>query len=176
MSTREELWKFIEPTVRSEGLEVYDIDLPSAAQRVLRIFLARASEGDRVSQNLQTGKEGDASEGRHAGVGLEECARVSKNLGRLEGFEDMLASNTTLEVSSPGINRRLRLPQHFVGAEGEHIFLKVYDVKTQANRSMRGRLLRFQDDGLEVQEDGQTEARRFALEDVVDARIDFLFQ
>jgi ribosome maturation factor RimP len=168
LKTRDALWKFIEPSVQAEGLEIFDIDLPSASNRTLRIFLSRP-----VQPKTEEKTEDD---GRQAGVGLEQCARVSQRISRLEGFEESIAEHTVLEVSSPGINRTLRLRKHFQDSVGEHIWLKVYDPVQQKNRVLRGNVLSFQDDQLAVQEDGQQEAQNFSFEDVVSARIDFLFQ
>jgi ribosome maturation factor RimP len=169
--SREEFWKFIEPVVHAEGLEIYDIELPSASTKLLRIFLIRPDSPEQFME-----EDAQESQVKNSGVGIGDCAKISREIGRLEGFDDLLSAQTTLEVSSPGINRRLRMPKHFAQAQGEHIYLKVYDVARQANRSLRGTLVQFQDNQIFVQEDGTDEVQTFALEDVVNARIDFLFQ
>ena len=58
-------------------------------------------------------------------VTVGNCAAVSKALSRTTEFEELLPESSTLEVASPGINRRLRRPEHFSGALGERLKLTV---------------------------------------------------
>src|SRR5262245_2636912 len=41
-------------------------------------------------------------------VSIDDCARVSEELGTILDVEDVLAESYTLEVSSPGLDRPLR--------------------------------------------------------------------
>jgi ribosome maturation factor RimP len=47
------------------------------------------------------------------GVGVDDCARVSKVIGFVLDGEDFIKSHYNLEVSSPGMNRPLTKPEHF---------------------------------------------------------------
>jgi ribosome maturation factor RimP len=55
----------------------------------------------------------------------------------------------TLEVSSPGLERRLRTPAHFAGAVGESVTLRVSIPDTPAER-VSGTLLAATDEGIEI--------------------------
>lgn len=55
---------------------------------------------------------------RPGGVDLDLCAAVSQAL-------DDLRERFTVEVSSPGLNRRLRKPAHFAAALGQQIVVKL---------------------------------------------------
>jgi hypothetical protein len=56
---------------------------------------------------------------RRIGVSLDQCARVAKKLLDLDEQHPFVPKGCELEVSSPGINRRLRRPEHFSSAVGE---------------------------------------------------------
>lgn len=78
----------------SYGLEIFDVELRrEGGQQVLRVIL------DRPGPNA-TAEES---------VSLEDCARVSEDLGAILDVEDLIPSDRyTLEVSSPGLDRPLR--------------------------------------------------------------------
>ena len=69
---------------------------------------------------------------RPGGVDLDLCAAVSQSL-------DELRERFALEVSSPGLNRRLRKPEHFAAALGEEVVVKLTTAQ-DGRRNFRGRL------------------------------------
>ena len=76
----------------SEGLEVVDVELKgSGRQRLLRIFIDKPE-----------------------GVSHADCEFISKQIGTILDVEDVVpGSSYTLEVSSPGLERRLKKPADF---------------------------------------------------------------
>jgi len=62
---------------------------------------------------------------RPGGVDLEAIAAITRAVSRLLDEHDPLPGHYTLEVSSPGLERRLRVPAHFSGAVGETVKLKL---------------------------------------------------
>ncbi|MCB0333007.1 MAG: hypothetical protein KDD55_05875, partial [Bdellovibrionales bacterium] len=122
MLSKSELWQLVEPLVQEVGLSLFDIDLPSGRGGILRITVA-------------------AQEASSEGVSIDDCAKVSKKISALDRFEEVIPPRVTLEVSSPGVNRRLRRPEHFQGAIGEHVKLKVYDHERNEKESLIGMLL-----------------------------------
>ena len=83
----------------SYGLEVFDLSFRRESSGwVLRLMLDRVVPGAPEAE----------------GVGIEDCQRVSKDLSALLDVEDerfgpVLGQKYTLEVSSPGLDRPLRL-------------------------------------------------------------------
>ena len=55
------------------------------------------------------------------GVSIENCRRVSRTLGHLLEEEDLFPGRYYLEVSSPGLERSLKLKKHYVSAINEKI-------------------------------------------------------
>ena len=73
----------------------------------------------------------------------------------------------TLEVSSPGLERKLRLPQHFSGAVGELVNVKL-GPHVEGDRRVRGWLKAVSDDAISVVDDAGTE-RRIEIADITKA-------
>lgn len=163
MLSKSKLWALIEPAVKAEGLELFDLDLPSAKSGVLRIYISRSTSGR------------PSPEGERGGVDLDDCVLISRKLSNMTEFEEMLPERITLEVSSPGVNRRLRRPEHFAGAIGEHVSLKIV---TPEDRVVvkKGVLRAFDGTELHVEEDGSRELITVPLSDVSSARVDYIFQ
>ncbi len=84
------------PILRDEGLEAVDIEFKRSGRR----WLLRVS----------IDKEG--------GVTISDCERVSRELGQLLDVEDAIDHAYTLEVSSPGLTRRLKKREDFVRYAG----------------------------------------------------------
>jgi len=87
-----------------EGVQIYDIEFSGGPQgQVLRIYID---------------KEG--------GVGIEDCANVSRGLNTLLDENDPIPGGKyNLEVSSPGMERPLKKSWHFQQAAGKKVWLKL---------------------------------------------------
>ena len=122
------------PLAASEGMEVLDIELRregSRGGRVLRVYLD---------------KEG--------GPNIDELGRVSRGLSDLlDEHEDVVDGNYTLEVSSPGINRPLRRPEHFERFVGKKIRVRTRDM-INGRRAFLGELLEVSTEKIAVSQDG----------------------
>lgn len=62
---------------------------------------------------------------REGGVGLDDCTHVSRMFGALLDVEDPIPGRYSLEISSPGLNRRLRRPKDFQSRFGETVKVKL---------------------------------------------------
>ncbi len=75
-------------------------------------------------------------EGRHrylrvfidkdGGVTIDDCALVSQALNAVLDKHDPVEENYILEVSSPGVERPLKKPEHFVRFKGKLAQIKLY--------------------------------------------------
>lgn len=72
------------------------------------------------------------------GVSLLECEQVSKRIGL---FLESEGQNLPLEVSSPGLNRKLKYPWHFSEAVGQVIQAVVLQ-PVEGRKKFKGRLTR----------------------------------
>jgi ribosome maturation factor RimP len=110
---------------------------------------------------------------RPGGIDLELISRATRRISHLLDEVDPLADRYTLEVSSPGLERPLRVPAHFVRAVGTTISLKTHP-GVEGDRRLTGRLLAAADDGIEVEVDPATAtSRHIRYEDIERARTVF---
>jgi ribosome maturation factor RimP len=96
---------------------------------------------------------------RPGGVDLEVISRATRQISHLLDEVDPMADRYTLEVSSPGLERPLRVPAHFVRAIGSTISVKTVS-GVDGDRRVTGLLLSAGDDEIEVEVDAPSEARR----------------
>ena len=88
---------------------------------------------------------------------------------------DPIPGRYSLEVSSPGVERRLRTPAHFIKAVGETVSVKTRP-QVPGDRRLRGRLLAADDDGFELAVDGGSDGRiRLAYSDIDRVRTVFVW-
>lgn len=118
----------------SSGLEVVEIEfLGGGNARVLRVFL------DKVGINA------DSQAGTTLGVTHEDCASFSREFGTILDVEDVVpGASYTLEVSSPGLDRKLTKAADFSRFAGSRVKLMTRQ-PVNNNRHFEGRLESFQD-------------------------------
>src|SRR6201984_2306468 len=113
----------------SSGLEVVEVEfLGGGKARMLRGFLDKPAAG---ADPLGGGPQ-------------QDCADFSRGLGTILDVEDVMPGSYTLEVSSPGLDRRLVKPADFTRFTGSRLKLTTRQ-PVDNNRHFEGRLERFQD-------------------------------
>lgn len=171
------MWRIISEVVAVEGVELFDIEYPrdggaSGRSGVVRVYITSS-----VTTSSRANAEGsDESPERRSSVTFEDCVRVTRRLLDIDEQNVFVPASCVLEVSSPGINRTLRLPVHFSGAVGERVRLKFRNA--QASYQVVTGQLRAVSDGIlevEVEEKRQKETLSIPLAEVKDARVDFKF-
>src|ERR1700758_5196292 len=112
----------------SSGLEVVDVEfLGGGKARMLRVFLDKAGAGNDPL----------------AEVTHEDCANFSREFGTILDVEDAVpGSSYTLEVSSPGLDRRLTRAADFERFAGSRVKLMTRN-PVNGNRHFEGRLESF---------------------------------
>jgi ribosome maturation factor RimP len=137
----------VEPAVGALGLDLYDLELVGGgATRTLRLTVTRPG-----------------------GVDLESITAVTHAVSPIVDEAATISGSYLLEVSSPGIERVLRRPEHFTSALGEEISIKFH---TGAGpRRVRGVLREFDGDRCVVATDEGEET--VLLADVTQARTVF---
>jgi len=101
------------------------------------------------------------------GVSLDRLAEITRLLSRALDADDPMPGRYTLEVSSPGLERRLRTPAHFVGAVGEAVTVKV-EPGAEGARRVRGLITDVADGTVEMLADDGV-AHRIALDHITRA-------
>jgi ribosome maturation factor RimP len=122
--------KIAERVAASSGLEVVEVELRGSGNaRMLRVFLD---------------KPGAASGDPLAGVTHGDCANFSREFGTILDVEDAMPGSYTLEVSSPGLDRKLTKPADFERFTGSRMKLMTRN-PVNNNRYFEGRLESFRE-------------------------------
>jgi ribosome maturation factor RimP len=126
-----QVWELATPLVADEGLEIFDIEFRREGRGgwVLRLYLD---------------KEG--------GPNLDDLTRVSRQLGDLLDVHNLPQRAYTLEVSSPGVNRLLKRPEHFTRFLGKKIRVRTRD-RVEGRRTFLGLLKETTQDGIVVSQE-----------------------
>jgi ribosome maturation factor RimP len=111
---------------------------------------------------------------RPGGIDLDGLTEANRAVSRVLDQEDPIPSRYTLEVSSPGVERRLRTPAHFSRAIGETITVKTRP-QVAGERRLQGRLTGADEDGFEVTVDGDDHPTRLSYTDVDRVRTVFVW-
>ena len=143
--------RLIEPILDEMGFELVDIEYLSEHGRwVLRIYVD--SEG---------------------GVTVDDCARVSNEIGDLIEVNDIFEHEYVLEVSSPGLNRPLKKEKDFLKAVGKKVKVKMIN-PVKERRNFTGYLKAFQDGMLYIEV--RNELISLPLRDVKKANLVYEFE
>jgi ribosome maturation factor RimP len=127
---RERLIALIEPLLERLGYELVELEYSSGrAHAVLRLFIDR-----------------------EAGVTLDDCAQVSREVSTLLDVQDPIPSAYTLEVSSPGFDRVLRTQAHFGRFVGSRVFVELKEPRA-GRRRYTGTLLTVDAAGIALEVD-----------------------
>ncbi len=97
------------------------------------------------------------------GVNLDQCAHVSRMISPLLDIEEPISGKYTLEVSSPGIERKLKTLHHFQCSIGSNVKIKNY-----SSEVIKGELISATTDGI-LQIDENSEIKEIKYDDVLSA-------
>ncbi|RZV32371.1 MAG: ribosome maturation factor RimP [Chromatiales bacterium] len=131
--TGDELAKLLEPTVERLGYELADLEVRLGSKGgLVRIFIDKPD-----------------------GIDLDDCEKVSLAVSALLDVEDPVPGNYNLEVSSPGLDRKLTKVEHFQRFEGETVKVQMR-FPIEGRRRFRGTLVSSDDENIVVEVDGES--------------------
>lgn len=132
----------IKLAVEGCGVDLYDIQITKEHKTdILRVYI--------------TSKEG---------INLEQCAKVSRMISPLLDIQEPLSGKYNLEVSSPGIERKLKTLHHFICSIGSDVKLKTYSKEV-----FKGKLLDADDNGKIVLQDLENQTIELKYDDILSA-------
>jgi ribosome maturation factor RimP len=134
----------------SEGMEVVEVEVKGGgAHRFVRISIDKPE-----------------------GVTHADCELVSQQVGTILDVEDVVPGGRyTLEVSSPGVERKLLKPQDYQRFQGKKAKITLRD-ETEGRRHWEGTLAGMED-GIIALETGPGEVIRFPFDQVQKANLKF---
>jgi ribosome maturation factor RimP len=129
----------------SHGLEVVDVEFAGGGgkHRSLRVFVEKNADGRaKLAEHTDALPKGVPVE-LLSGVTHEDCEHFARDFGTVLDVEDLIpGADYTLEVSSPGLERKLRGPADYTRFLGSLVKLQTF-TPVDANRHFTGRLTAF---------------------------------
>lgn len=140
--------ELVEPVVEDLGFELVQVEYVQAhGGWVLRLFVDKPG-----------------------GITIAEITLVSREAGTLLDVEDFMPKRYSLEVSSPGLERPLVKPEHFLGAVG-----KLARIRTKApvdgRKNFKGTIEAFSE-GIVSMTDTEDNIYRIEIENIDKARLE----
>jgi ribosome maturation factor RimP len=136
MTTTAQLWQLIEPYLAAERLELDDLELSGQGRgRTLRV----AVDGPDID--------------------IDRLSQLSRGISRMLDNETDLDGSYQLEVTTPGLERRLRRPEQYAKSVGREIVAKVKGADEK--RTIRGILAGVDADSFTIEGDSGTEIVRY---------------
>jgi ribosome maturation factor RimP len=140
----------------SHHLEVVDLEFSGGAKhRTLRVFIEKdEAERKKLAELAAADAAADIPKGvpveMLSGVTHDDCTIFTQDFGTLLDVEDLVpGAEYTLEVSSPGLERKLTRPADFVRFTGGLVKLQTFTAIDQ-NRHFQGRLTAFENNALKL--------------------------
>lgn len=128
----EKIEALVAQVAEEEMVEVFDLNVVREGPRTLiRVFLDR--EG---------------------GIRLGEIESFSRKLGAVLEVHDPMPGPYVLEVSSPGLNRKLVKPAHFAAVTGRRVRVALSE-PVEGSRNYTGTLVRADEGGFELEKEGR---------------------
>ncbi len=145
----EELWNVIAGYLEAERLELDDVEILGSHNkgRIVRVTVDE--------------------------VGLERLTDLSRGVSRLLDEHDVVAGGYTLELSSPGLERKLRRPSHWKKVIGREVTVKTRD-EIDGSRRHDGIVVDAGDESADVEVQGGR--RRIPYSQVTSARTVFRWE
>jgi ribosome maturation factor RimP len=131
--TRDELANLLEPTVERLGYELIDLEARLGGKGgLVRLYIDKPD-----------------------GIDLDDCEKVSLAVSALLDVEDPVPGNYNLEVSSPGLDRKLTKVEHFQRFTGETVKVQMR-FPIEGRRRFRGTLVSLDEESIVVEVDGES--------------------
>lgn len=131
-----ELYNALETAIKGCGVDVYDIEkLRENENYILRVSITSPD-----------------------GVNLDKCAQVSNVISPILDIYEPMSSKYNLEVSSPGIERKLKNPKQFKASIGELVEIKDFE-----KNKVKGKLVSANDESITIElEDGENKSYNYS--------------
>lgn len=119
---QKKLQSLVEPVVTGQGYELVDVEFKNELGAwILRVYIDKP--------------------GAEGGVGLDDCAQVSRELSAVLDVDDTIPGHYSLEVSSPGLNRPLKKEADFARFVGKKAKIRTRHPVGESRRNFSGTLV-----------------------------------
>lgn len=137
MKLKEAITPLVEAALPDESLFVVELKVSEKGKPKVSIFL----DGDN-------------------GVGIDQCAKVSRTVGNMIEEQEIITTEYHLEVSSPGVDQPLTLLRQFP----KHVGRKL-DIELQSGESITGLLKAVEGEELVVDKETKEKKKKAVIEE-----------
>jgi len=125
--TEEKLANLLTAPIKNEGYELVDLEyIRHGSQQTIKLFIDNPN-----------------------GIGIDDCVAVNQVVQEVMDSEDTISEPYTIEVSSPGIFRKLKTADHYKTFIGQRINVRLQQ-KIQGIKSAVGKLEECTDKGIRL--------------------------
>ncbi len=115
------LQDLIAPAVQACGVDLWGIEfLPQGKRSLLRIYIDKE-----IDQNAAPVLKEDGEEEQGRGIGVQDCVRVTQQVGAMLDVHDPISGEYSLEVSSPGWDRPFFQLEQMPAYVGQQVALRL---------------------------------------------------
>jgi len=126
----EKLEALLTPVAEAQGCELYDIEyVKEGGDRILRLYIDKED-----------------------GIDIDDCERVSRAAEIVLDEHDLISGEYRLQVSSPGVERKLKKPKHyarFIGSKVEVRLFAPYSPET-GRKKFTGKLVDYKNNEITI--------------------------
>jgi len=141
--------ELIEPAVVALGCRVWGVSyLAQGKHSVLRVYI------EKVIKSLEDAETEALPEESQAGVTIDDCEKVSRQVSELLDIEETINGEYTLEVSSPGLDRELFRTDQYPQVVGEQLDVRL-NYPFDGRKKFVGLLVGVEDNEAIIQIDGE---------------------
>jgi ribosome maturation factor RimP len=147
----EKLDALLAPVAQSEGCELYDIEyVKEGSDRILRLFIDKPE-----------------------GIDIDDCERVSRAVEIVLDENDPISGEYRLQVSSPGVERKLKKPEHFARFIGQKVEVRLFAPQdpVSGRKKYTGTLTAFHDNQITIRTNEDDQEFTFELPQVSACRL-----
>ena len=137
--------ELLQPGAEALGYELVAVEMSGGDTSIVRVYIDHAD-----------------------GITVTDCAKASRQFSAILDVEDPISNKYTLEVSSPGMDRPLAKPQHFIDVVGQGVKIKMATL-VDGRRRFTGELVEANEQFAVVEVDG--EQTELPYEDMDRARL-----
>ena len=128
----EKVKELVKPILEERDFKLVDVEFIKGSRPVLRIYIYNPE-----------------------GTTIENCEWVSRRIGALLDVEDLIPYSYILEVSSPGLNRKLKNKEEYNIFKGRDITIHTKE-PVNDKTSFSGKLQGIEDDMIKLEKEGET--------------------
>ena len=130
-----EVENLISTAITENGYELYDVEyVKEGSEYYLRIFIEKPQET----------------------ITLEDCEKVNDIVNPILDKADIIKDQYYLEVSSTGIEKKLRKLEHYKKALEKEVKIKLFKKDTEGKKEIQGMLKNVTEQEITIEENGKT--------------------